>query len=564
MADIFLSYAREDRAHVERLSIELANRGWSVWWDRQLYAGEAFSNEIELQLKAADCVIVVWSPHSLRSHFVLDEAGVAIKRGTLLPILFHEPEAPLGYRQLQAVNLTDWFDSGDEQPFRELCRAITRKLNPHDSSVASSPPASSGSASRAPTSANNAVTAGVLASLVVLVSLGWFVSSFGDAVWFGSTPSGGERDPIAPRTSSSTTDVEAPPPSSFQPSPDPPDRATPDTQVTEGAGVPLSEPPAPQSPALASLTLRVSPETAIVSLDGERLPSAQQQLDELSPGRDLLLRAKAAGFYTQQTMVRLQPGERRTIELALTPMPTTPTPSRPRLIPVTLEDLRASSSQAGTPAPFSIAHTEISQAHYASLVGERPWADCGVESRDEYPAVCVSWLEAVRFCNQLSRSEGRRPAYEIEGKQVTWIRSANGYRLPSEDEWEFAADAGHDRTYVGTDLAEEACRFANVADRSLALQDDSRAALPCEDGFPELSPVAPRSLRANALGLYGMGGNVSEWIWDPPDDAPQLRGVRGASWTSGPRSAQLARATAAREADTRNPRIGFRIAANPD
>ncbi len=80
MADIFISYARADRARVEKLALTLEAEGHSVWWDRQIVGGAEFSEEIEKELAAAKAVIVAWSAESIKSRWVKDEAVTAAEQ----------------------------------------------------------------------------------------------------------------------------------------------------------------------------------------------------------------------------------------------------------------------------------------------------------------------------------------------------------------------------------------------------------------------------------------------------------------------------------------------------
>src|SRR5262245_3319705 len=108
MADIFLSYAREDEAHARLLASALHSRGWSVWWDRHIPAGRDFNRFIEEQLSHARCIVVLWSKASVASHFVRDEAAEGIADGRLVPVLIEAVRQPIGFRQFQAANLVDW------------------------------------------------------------------------------------------------------------------------------------------------------------------------------------------------------------------------------------------------------------------------------------------------------------------------------------------------------------------------------------------------------------------------------------------------------------------------
>jgi len=108
MSDIFISYAREDRRKAEMLSTLFEQRGWSVWWDRDIPIGRLFHDVIQRELRAAKCVVVLWSSNSVKSNFVLDEATDASERGVMLPALIEDIKAPLGFGRFQTVNLARW------------------------------------------------------------------------------------------------------------------------------------------------------------------------------------------------------------------------------------------------------------------------------------------------------------------------------------------------------------------------------------------------------------------------------------------------------------------------
>jgi len=108
LADIFISYAREDRDWVERLAEVVEAAGMSVWWDSRQRYGKSFEAQIVEELGRARCVIVVWSRASLASDWVKDEAQEGRERGVLLPILKDGVLPPLGFKQLHSANLSDW------------------------------------------------------------------------------------------------------------------------------------------------------------------------------------------------------------------------------------------------------------------------------------------------------------------------------------------------------------------------------------------------------------------------------------------------------------------------
>src|SRR6478736_81593 len=84
--DVFVSYAREDRACAERLAEALAACGLRVWWDRDIDVGADFAALIETRLQSCRSVIVLWSEHSVRSAFVKDEATRALDASKLHPV----------------------------------------------------------------------------------------------------------------------------------------------------------------------------------------------------------------------------------------------------------------------------------------------------------------------------------------------------------------------------------------------------------------------------------------------------------------------------------------------
>lgn len=145
-------------------------------------------------------------------------------------------------------------------------------------------------------------------------------------------------------------------------------------------------------------------------------------------------------------------------------------------------------------APFRMAITPVTAGLYRELMMEPSTTETAGDAR--LPATGVSWLEAIEFCNRLSERSGYRPCYSrLFGRwRCDW--RADGYRLPTEAEWEYACRAGTTTRYGFGDDAADLERYAWYE----------------SNAQNTLQPVATR--RANAWGVYDMHGNVWEWCWD--------------------------------------------------
>ena len=124
MAQLFLSYAREDAGDAQQLAEALGNAGHQVWWDRHIHGGSRFADEIDRELAEADVVVVLWSKNSCGSAWVLDEATEARDSGRLVPASLDSSKPPLGFRQYQTVALADSASAGESRALGELLHAI--------------------------------------------------------------------------------------------------------------------------------------------------------------------------------------------------------------------------------------------------------------------------------------------------------------------------------------------------------------------------------------------------------------------------------------------------------
>lgn len=201
---------------------------------------------------------------------------------------------------------------------------------------------------------------------------------------------------------------------------------------------------------------------------------------------------------------------------------------------LTVRDVRRKQRWTIGIEPFEIGVFAVTGEQVAELIGEQT----GGPRR---PATGVSWLRAIRICNAASEWEGLESAYSFDGEQVAWDPESDGYRLPTEAEWELACRAGSTTPQYGP--------IRQVAWTAL-------------DGLRHPQDVGARLPNLN--GMFDALGNVWEWCWDllDPELSDTDRVIRGGGFLDDP---QNVAASIRRGSDPRSGHgdLGFRLARGP-
>ncbi len=531
MSYIFISYKREDRVVARKLADTLEQRGWSVWWDPKLRAGERFDDVIETALQSAKCVIVLWSRRSVRSHYVRDEANYALDGHKLVPVAIERVELPFRFRGLHTPQLLNWKGDTKSVEFGKLIDDLVSILGPpaadapygggHTDEVKAEPgpkiprekasPAAENDVRREETrtpvppihereeGALGEVLRRLLLNRTARLALVGILA--GGMVWFGVDAWRAQivREPSNPSVK--------------------PDHAT------EKAITRLDKIGTQESDMMDTLR-RSSDEHLKAARDAaNRIADHEASSKRLTPGtvfRDTLKDGSKGPEMVVIPAGAFWMGSDEGLESEATELP------RHR---VTIDRVFAMGKYEVTFDDYD----QFAQATGREVPDDENWG------RGHRPVIKVSWEDATAYTQWLSEQTGKR------------------YRLPTEAEWEYAARAGtKTRYWWGGDIGR---KHANCEG--------------CGSEWDSQKTVPVGSFEANPFGLYDTAGNVEEWVQDcwhnsykgtPTDGSAWDSGkcgrrvVRGGSWFVNARGVRSAFRTGSDAGYDRDNSVGFRLA----
>ncbi len=474
MADVFLSYKREERAAVETIASRLRNLGLTVWFDASLRAGETFNAEIDREARAANVVLVCWSPAARQSEWVNAEAMIGFEHKKLAACYVAGPDgfsAPTPFNANHAEDLRAWLTAPTETHpgWKSVLRRIGRLCGRTDIETwgaldrnASSTELRAWLATHQ-TSPLSAVANAALRAREAELAIPRFLR----------IPAVGVQEAPA--------EIEQ--------------RTVPKVVYAAGAFAALI--------AFVVAISMISRSVSVRTANGPQATTERQATTEL-----------------QNTAVPIQ--EFNECDDALW-CPTMV------IVPGGSFIMGSPSSEAGRGEDegpqrtviirdFAVSKFEITRGQYAlfaeatsrssdvdcrtfrtregySYDAEATWNDPRFRQSENHPVVCVDWFDASAY--------------------VEWLNTRIGgasYRLLTEAEWEFVARAGSNTPYPWGADPQSGCGYENVHDESSLSQYPNWPSLNCRDGFVHTAPVG--LFRPNTFGLYDMMGNVSEWVQD--------------------------------------------------
>lgn len=555
MADIFLSYNREDQATAKVIATNLQNEGFVVWWDTVLRAGQTYDEVTERQLHEASAVVVLWSSRSVKSKWVRAEATLGDRKSALIPVMIEQCDRPIMFELIQTADLTKWTGDIEDKQWKafveDVREHVERKRRTAAAPIAPSAAVATASAPSAGSDAKDTIEAAFWMSIKD-------ESDPSDFEAYLERYPDGHFAVLARRRLAALTAPKAAPALA---------------SVAEPvAAKPASAPPRP-APSVDAFQQRAST-PAPKRKGGSPLPLILGVIAILAVGGGAFaMLSKPTESSVAALMPETMPDEikdviSKSIDTALataaTETETSPAPPSTPVVQAIFKDcdtcpemkrLDGGSFLMGSPdsepghrawegpqrevtiAPLAISTHEVTFAEWDACLAaggcnaytpaDKGWG------RGARPAIMISWNDAQSYLKWLSGKTGKT------------------YRLPTEAEWEYAARAGTTTAYWwGTKY--ESGRVTSGKTAEVGSHD------------------------ANAFGLYDVTGNAAEWVEDcyvntfkaAPVDGSAVKAsgcqrvVRGGGWKAGGSDLRIANRSRLTPS-TRDTAIGFRVVVSP-
>ena len=552
MADIFISYAREDHAQAARLARQFEAQDWSVWWDRTIPTGRTFDEVIEEAIDGAKCIMVLWSEHSVSSRWVRTEAQEGMDRNVLTPVLIQDCKIPLAFRRIQAADLIQWDGQPQAESFQRLIQDVARLLGP--------PPVVEQERLRQEEERQRRAEAERKrnANEDEQRRLAEAQRKAEEDEQRRQAEAERKRKAALEEERRRTTQRPQPAPTALaveSPSSTAQERQKPTStrsQVDAGTTATLTPSPAPgRSPsrrsrkprhshfrtiavALAAVAIIVvagivvsRPRAAIPTVTFLVVPARITQGDsaeltwsaagaaevDLRPGFGRVA-AKGSQWVAPESDVAYRiiargPGGSTEDTVHIFVIVTfRDCPVCPEMVEIpagrfTMGSPASEHGRSSAEGPqhevtirrFALGKYVVTQAEYMVFAQEQgvEWPEPEFGQTDSHPAVYVNWEDAQLYGTWLS------------------ARTGKSYRLPSESEWEYAARATTTTARFWGEDPDEACAYGNVSDETGKAEHGWEWIVHnCRDGYVQNAPVG--SFQANAFGLHDMLGNISEWV----------------------------------------------------
>ena len=593
MADVFISYSREDQHRARAVADALGAEGVSVWWDSKIRVGDSYDEVTEERLRNAGAVVVLWSKRSAASKWVRAEATVGERCSTLVPAMIEECDRPLRFELVQTADLTRWHGDSRDANWREFVHDVKTAIGHHTTTGEGSSPTAHHAEHGASVAGAHDIT--IENTFWTSIKDGTDRSDF--EAYLKRYPNGHfsdlARNRLAGLERAAIASKPAPQPATAKasmPQPSQIEQTRPTTTVRQTTSQQNSDSVSQQQKGRSVLLFAAVvvigaiafsgaaffvlkqqesvPEQAVASVEQYSQPSLQNNAPEAESSETRPINEDAE-FNANGLGSSDSEASGNDIEQSVsfdTPDITSEEKSEPEETDGTFTDcdvcpqmmhLPGGDYTMGSPeeepgrfayegpqrevtiSPFAIAMHEITFDQWAACVedggcrGYEP-SDAGY-GRASRPAIYISWRDAKSYVEWLSRRTGR------------------SYRLPTEAEWEYAARAG----------AGDAYWWGPRFERKMV---------------PAGGPAEVGSYEANAFGLFDMLGNASEWVEDcyvnnysaaPTDGSPVTNGdcgrrvVRGGSFQSDANDMRVANRRRI-SIETRDRILGFRVAADID